>query len=622
MPLKLYNTLTRRVEPFVPADPARVTFYTCGPTVYDDAHIGNFRSFLAADLLRRWIESPLCEVATASGAVHRGSRRVVHVMNITDVGHMTDDAAPGEGGGSGEDRMAVAGRRLLEAKKSGKLPAGVEVDASDPFAVARFYEARFREDARRLGLRVADEADRDPTLMPRATEHVRGMIRVVQRLLDRGFAYVAGGVGARVVYFAVQAFPGYGRLSGNTLDKLRVGEGGRIRDEHQAQKKHPADFLLWKEDPRHLMKWPSPWGEGYPGWHIECSAMSLGRLGAAGRGSGGDAPLTPEAFDALLDAGVPDAAPLFDLHSGGEDNIFPHHECEIAQSCAAFNATPDGAPLAAMWFHPRFLLVNGEKMSKSKGNFYTPRDLFDRGHEPAAVRLEIIKTHYRANADFNEEGLRSGQSSIGGWRSFAKLVLAALEVKADVPNDQENEIIRKAVEDGVGRVQDAMNNDLQVARLISAMHRLCGPRGAFSAVADIDARARGHDPDRSDWTQRWAEVDALKLPARCIDAATAYRLLQDPYPLTHLWGAFHLLDAILGVVFVPVPVSTKSDVGLFAPGVSPDAAVIALLEERRAARAAKDFKRSDAIRDELLRMGYAIKDAPGGKVEVSRALRR
>src|SRR3954463_7922251 len=251
MPLRLYNTLTRKTEPFVPADPSHVTFYTCGPTVYDDAHIGNFRSFLAADVLRRWIESPLCEVEGPDGKPVAGPRRVVHVMNITDVGHMTDDA---EGGEHGEDRMAVAGKRLLEAKKSGALPADAKIDPSDPYSIAAFYAQRFLDDARKLGLKVALEAQQDPTLMPRATANVEGMKQMVQLLIDKGHAYVAGPQGARAVYFRVKSFPAYGRLSGNTLDQLRTGEGGRITADNQSQKEPPADFLLWKEDASHIMK--------------------------------------------------------------------------------------------------------------------------------------------------------------------------------------------------------------------------------------------------------------------------------------------------------------------------------------------------------------------------------
>jgi cysteinyl-tRNA synthetase len=448
MPLRLYNTLTRRIEEFRPADPARVTFYTCGPTVYDDAHIGNFRSFLAADVLRRFLESPLCEVRAPDGGVHRGPRRVVHVMNITDVGHMTDDAEGGEGG---EDRMAVAGRRLLEAKKAGTLPAGVDIDPGDPCAIARFYEARFREDARRLGLKVSLEAEKDPTLHPRATDHVPAMIAVVRRLLDSGHAYVAGQSPSRAVYFDVRSFAPYGRLSGNTLERLREGEGGRIQAAHQALKRHPADFLLWKEDPRHIMKWDSPWGAGYPGWHIECSVMSLrARLDRA------DGPIRAEDLAGLV---VPDALPLIDLHSGGEDNIFPHHECEIAQSCCAFNAEPDKATFAALWFHPRFLLVNGEKMSKSRGNFFTARDLFARGFEPAAIRLELIRTHYRTNANFTLQGLSDAQRIVERWRRLAG---------THPPRDDH---ARPPILDEFAR---AMHDDLNIARAVGAVNTWVG----------------------------------------------------------------------------------------------------------------------------------------------------
>jgi cysteinyl-tRNA synthetase len=290
--LNLYNTLTRRLEPFTPLDPAgrRVTFYSCGPTVYDYAHIGNFRSFLNADLLRRTLELLGYEV--------------VHVMNMTDVGHMTDDVA-----GEGEDRMEKASRRLQEAKKSGTLPddAG-DVDPRDPYAIAEFYAKAFLADARRLGLLVAAEYRDRPELMPRPTRCIPEMIELVETLIDKGHAYVADD-GA--VYFDVQTFGEYGRLSGNTPDAVREAAGGRVDEAHQAHKRHPADFLLWKPDPAHLMRWPSPWGEGYPGWHLECSVMAQGLLGRDTNG-------------------------VIDIHSGGEDNIFPHHECEIAQTRCAF----------------------------------------------------------------------------------------------------------------------------------------------------------------------------------------------------------------------------------------------------------------------------------------------
>ncbi|MBL9000978.1 MAG: cysteine--tRNA ligase [Phycisphaerae bacterium] len=537
MPLRLYNTLSKRPEDFVPADPSRVTFYTCGLTVYDYGHIGNFRSFLAADLLRRWIESPLCEVSDGRGGVHRGPRRVVHVMNVTDVGHMTDDA---EGGEAGEDRMAVAGKRLLEAKKSGKLPPGTEIDPRDPYAIAKFYTDRFIEDATALGLKVVLDAKQDPTLMPRATDNVQGMIRVIERLIARGFAYAVSTPGGRVVYFRVKRFGPYGRLSGNTLDALKEGEGGRVSGANQEQKEHPADFLLWKEDPTHIMKWDSPWGAGYPGWHIECTVMSARRLLGEGE------------FQRLL--GTPDAGPaIIDLHSGGEDNIFPHHECEIAQTCGAFCAVPDSGTFSRAWFHPRFLLVEGTKMSKSKGNFFTAADLFAKGIEPAALRLELIKTHYRSNANFTMQGLGDNARILERWRR----VLAGGGTGGDAPARA-----RCAVEFAA-----AMNDDLNIAAAIAAVNT---------------------------WAASVASPGAE-------DAAL-----------------MRTLDGVLGVLDLARPKATQTDIGLFAPGTTPDPAVEALLRERREARAAKDFKKSDAIRDQLAGMGYAIKDVAGGKVEVRR----
>jgi cysteinyl-tRNA synthetase len=546
MPLRLYNTLTRQTEEFSPRDPAGVTFYSCGPTVYDDAHIGNFRSFLAADVLRRWIESPLCEVKTPTGS-HRGPRSVTHVMNITDVGHMTDDA---EGGEHGEDRMAVAGRRIAEAKKSGKLPANTDINPADPYQIARFYEDRFKDDARRLGLKLVLDADKDPSLMPRATTSVPGMIRLVQRLIERGNAYAVGAPGSRVVYFRVTSFPAYGKLSGNTLDRLREGAGGRVSGENQSTKDHPADFLLWKEDASHIMKWDSPWGAGYPGWHIECSVMSAQRLlGQPGK------PLT---LEQLAELTIPDAKPIIDLHSGGEDNIFPHHECEIAQSCCAFNEAPAGGTYAAMWFHPRFLFVEGEKMSKSKGNFFTARDLFAKGYEPAAVRLELIKTHYRSNANFTEQGLKDSQRMVERWR---RVQGPANATPAQANGDPAAE---RVLADFAG----ALHDDLNIAGAIAAVNTFVG---SISGEPSPQARA-----------------------------------------------AMSIIDSVLGVLSLEKPAAAQTSIGLFMDGLAPDPAVLAKLEERVAARKNKDFARSDQIRDELARMGYAIKDVAGGKVEVRR----
>jgi cysteinyl-tRNA synthetase len=576
MPLRLYNTLTKRLEDFAPRDPSNISFYSCGPTVYDDAHIGNFRSFLGADLLRRWIESPLCEIGTKEGT-QKGPRRVTHVMNITDVGHMTDDD---NADGGGEDKMEAAAKRIeaqkAEAKKSGKSHTTADLDPSDPYQIARFYESRFREDAKKLGLKLALEAEKDPTLMPRATESVQGMIALIARLIEKGNAYVVGESGSRVVYFRVKSFPDYGRLSGNTLDRLKEGEGGRINAEHQGQKEHPADFLLWKEDSRHKMKWDSPWGSGYPGWHIECSVMSAARLcaNASDRASrvserSHDAPvsasdlgLTPEALQALT---IPDAAPIIDLHSGGEDNIFPHHECELAQSCSAFNQSAAGATYAAMWFHARFLMVEGTKMSKSKGNFFTARDLFAKGIEPAALRLELIKTHYRSNANFTMQGLTDSQRMIDRWRRVADAHKPAPARDAEAEEAWRRSLGSAPV---LRDFAQSLHDDLNIA-------------GAIAAV--------------NSW------VGSITTPTP--DDAAIMRLL----------------DNVLGVLTLERPQAAQSDIGIFLPGTTPDPVVIAKLEDRRAARAAKDFKKSDQIRDELLALGYAIKDVAGGKVEVSRA---
>lgn len=587
MIFRLYNTLTKQIEPFTPADPTRVTFYTCGPTVYDDAHIGNFRSFLAADLLRRWLESPLCTLQTDTGAPHAGPRRVVHVMNITDVGHMTDDD---QADGGGEDKMVLAAERLLEAKKSGKIPANARVDPNDPYAVAAFYRDRFLEDARALGLKVAVESQTDQTLMPQATDHIAGMKRVIERLLADGAAYTAGTPGSRAVYFSVQHADAYGKLSGNTLDKIRGGAGGRVDDATQQEKHHPADFLLWKEDPSHKMKWPSPvegWDEGYPGWHIECTAMAFEVLLRTDNRGG-----------LAVASGNPNAQ--IDLHSGGEDNIFPHHECEIAQSCAFTGADH----FARHWFHPRFLMVNGAKMSKSKGTFYTPRDLIAKGIDPAAIRLELIKTHYRTNADFSMQGLKDSARTIERWRSAVRELMAAV---ADNSLNY-NMYLHEAVE----AISEALSEDLNVAQAIGVLNTSRIP----TIVGDIGGP--GEELSTTDERLRTiaskvvvpSEPQAPKLSLEQVrdeSLSSAERSL----------AAFHLIDNILGVIFRPVEQSQDTGIAVYLPGATPSDEVEALLTERRDAKKSKDFARSDAIRDQLATMGYALKDIAGGKVEVS-----
>ena len=529
---RLFNSLTKETAPFVAGDPSLVTMYTCGPTVYDYAHIGNFRSFLFADVLRRWLESPLCAIESEHGKVHAGPRRVVQVMNLTDVGHMTDDEAAD---GAGEDKMEAAARRLLDAKKSGKLPADApkDFDPTNPYHIARFYEGAFLEDAKLLGVKVASERDEDPRVMPRATEHVREMLAIIARLIENGHAYVSPNGDA--VYFDTQKFGDYGELSGNTLDKLRAGAGGRVSGANQSEKRHPADFLLWKKDASHVMKWdpgaPEMLGDdagqlagmvGYPGWHIECSAMADSSVRA----------IAGEGFRHTLD-----------LHTGGEDNIFPHHECEIAQSRCAW----DTDRFARQWAHVRHLMVEGEKMSKSKGNFYTIRDLIDKGFDPAAIRLELIKTHYRSNANFTSQGLQDSQKMVERWRRFVE--------RGESGSTGGDAEARDFARDEFAR---SMADDLNTADAIGALNA---------------------------WMNR------VESPTKD-DAA----LMRE-------------VDAVLDVL------SLRGSDG--NDSVDPKADELRLARDE--ARKSKDWAASDRLRDELVALGYEVKDTAQGTVVTKRA---
>jgi cysteinyl-tRNA synthetase len=406
---------------------------------------------------------------------------------------------------------------------------GAVIDAADPVAIADFYANRFLEDARLLGLKVAHEAEAvraaggDPgRLMPRPTRCIPEMVAMIGELVSRGHAYVAVD-GA--VYFDVRSFPAYGRLSGNTIDSLREGAGDRIDAANQAAKRHPADFLLWKPDPRHLMRWPSPWGDGYPGWHIECSAMARMLLGDE-----------------------------IDIHSGGEDNIFPHHECEVAQSCCA-----TGRPIfSRAWFHTRHLQVEGEKMSKSKGNFFTARDLFAKGVTPAALRLELVRTHYRSNANFTLQGLQDCQRMVDRWcRAHAGLVASAQSAGAAIPDESAQ---AGPFERALSDFTEAICDDLNVARAIAALNE---------AIAARD--------------------DAKACPHREL-------------------GSLLAMDSVLGVL------GRNSPVAGAAPAEDPDFVrrVEGLLGRRAAARAAKDWAEGDRIRGELTELGVTVKDGPTG----------
>ncbi len=505
MALRFYNTLSNELETFVPADETTVRMYSCGPTVYDFAHIGNFRSFLFADIVRRTLEF--------------FGHNVHHVMNITDVGHMTEDA---NADGAGEDKMQAAARRVKEDKKSGKVPEGAVTNPDDPYQIAQYYTDCFLEDARTLGIKVAFEY---PENILHATQNIDAMQEMISQLLDRGHAYV-GPDG--VVYYSVESFSQYGRLSGNTLDRLMSGAGGRVSEANQANKRHPADFMLWKPDSTHIMKWDSPWGTGYPGWHIECSCMARKRL----------------------------AADVIDIHTGGEDLIFPHHECEIAQTCGATGEDT----FARFWMHARFLLVEGEKMSKSKGSFYTVRDVLEgrintesgqtagvRVH-PAVLRLELIKSHYRGNMNFTHKGLMDSAGAVKRLTDFRnRLEQACAGAAADVDFDYPI----------LGKFADCLADDLNIA-------------GALGAILP--------------WASTTPDDPAAAL------------------------GALNRMNEVLGVV----PLTPSSDAD--AESGSENSHIEALCRQLDEARAKKDYATADTIRGQIQDQGYDVKTSPSGTI--------
>ncbi|MDZ4385350.1 MAG: cysteine--tRNA ligase, partial [Candidatus Moranbacteria bacterium] len=336
--LTLYNTLSKTKEEFKPLNPGKVSMYVCGPTVYDRIHLGNIRSYTTPDILRRYLEYSGYEVR--------------QIKNITDVGHLTaDDIAQGD---SGEDKIE---KKALREKKT-------------PAEIADFYEEYFHATEKAMNILPAH-------YFPRATSHVPQMIRIISTLIEKGFAYEINGN----VFFDVTKFADYGKLSGNTLEDLQVG----ARLEEHPDKKNPWDFALWLKAPKeHLLRWDSPWSVGYPGWHIECSAMSTEYLGDT-----------------------------MDIHTGGEDNIFPHHEAEIAQTeCAT------GAKFVNYWVHTRHLKVDGAKMSKSKNNFYVLEDIRDKGYSPMELRLLLLSAHHRTQLNFTWKAMDQAKANLISINNF------------------------------------------------------------------------------------------------------------------------------------------------------------------------------------------------------------
>ena len=457
--LRLKNTLTRTQEEFKPLDDRAVRMYACGPTVYDYGHIGNFRTFVAVDLLRRYLK-------------YLGYS-VTHVMNITDI----------------EDKI------IREMQAQGKSLS----------EFTEFYTAKFLEDLDLLNIEK-------PEMLPRATDHIPEMVDLMRRLADGGHTYVSDDS----LYFSIGSFPGYGKLSGL---KVEGNVAGARLDVDEYDKADARDFVLWKapktpNEPR----WETPFGEGRPGWHLECSAMSMKYLGES-----------------------------FDIHCGGVDLIFPHHENEIAQSEAA-----TGQPFVRYWFHAEFLQVEGAKMSKTAGNFFTVRDLLERGHSAMAIRYLLLSVPYRTQLNFTMDGLRAAESSLGRLRNFRRRVneFAGEEISLN----RVQEIVSRAREG----FESAMDDDLNTSSALAAVMNL---------VRDINTVMDASEFGNGDRKQ---VLDLLES-----------------------------FDSVLGVLG-----AEESD--MLEPEIE------SKIQDRNAARRARNFALADQIRDELAAREIILEDTPQG----------
>jgi len=457
--VRFYNTMSRGVEPFEPSEPPRVRMYTCGPTVYNFAHIGNLRAYVFEDLLRRHLEYRDFDV--------------LHVMNLTDV----------------DDKTIRASRE-----------AGIALGD-----YTRQYKEAFFEDIATLDLLPAHH-------YPSATDHIPGMIDLIQRLFEKGLAYQSED---KSVYFSIQKFPEYGKLAHLDLEGLQPG--ARV-DQDEYEKDHVGDFALWKawDEDDGDVGWESPWGRGRPGWHIECSAMAMHFLSES-----------------------------FDIHCGGVDNIFPHHEDEIAQSEGA-----TGKPFAKYWLHNAHLIVDGKKMAKSSGNFFTLRDILDKGYSGREVRFALLQSaHYRQALNFTFEGLDSARASLNRIDEFAgRLREIAGEVPGEVPDwavTQHN------------LFGEALDDDLNISNAMASLFDLI--------------RAGNKRMDEGG-----------------LDEA----------------GAAGVLGVLAGMDRILAFLDAKTE--------ETDPEVLALVEAREKARTARDWEAADRIRDELAEKGWTVKDTPGG----------
>ncbi len=483
-PFHLTNTLTRKREQFIPLDPPRVGLYVCGPTVYSDVHLGNVRSFLTFDILFRWL--------TYLGY------HVRYVRNITDVGHLVDDID------EGEDKIAKRAR----------------LEKLEPMEIVQKYTNGFHEVMRLFNILP-------PSIEPTATGHLIEQITMIERIIANGYAYVVNGS----VYFDVPKFAAthaYGELSGRKTDELVANTRGT---EGQEEKRSPLDFALWKKaDKGHLMHWPSPWGEGFPGWHLECSAMSTKYLGAT-----------------------------FDIHGGGMDLKFPHHECEIAQSVAA-----DGIAPVRYWMHGNMLTVNGRKMAKSEGNGFTPEELItgnhkllERGYSAMTVRFFMLQCHYASTLDFSNAALQAAEKGL-------QRLMAAHEVLKGLKPGTGGEpySVQALVEACHAAMNDDLNTPVMIAHLFDGVRAINGAKAGTTALTQEDI------------------VQLRKL----------------------------YTDMLFAVLGLQEEKGTNATEGL-------DAGLMDVLLTLRAdAKHRKDFATSDLIRDKLAALGIAVKDTKEGVV--------
>ncbi len=486
MGLKLYNTLTRKTEEFTPLEEGRVRMYVCGPTVYGHAHLGHGKSYVSFDVLVRYLR-------------YLGYT-VTYVQNITDVGHLTDDAD------AGEDKIGKQAAR----------------EHKHPMAIAESYTRSYFEDMDALHcLR--------PDISPRATGHIPEQIELVQTLIEKGYAYEVNGS----VYFDVSQWPGYGKLSGRSVEDMQAGARVQVSEE----KKHPADFALWKKaEPGHIMQWSSPWGRGYPGWHVECSVMSMKYLGKT-----------------------------IDIHGGGIENQFPHHECEIAQSEAA-----NGAPFVKYWMHHNMVTVDGQKMGKSLNNFITLKQIFKEGHErlsrtydPLAVRQLILQSHYRSPIDFSDAALSAAQS---GYDRITEAVTGVRKQKDKAPAGAADAKITEQLAGAVEKFVAAMNDDLNTSIALSVLFELVKTANQVLGREETTA----------------GTLEAIDGMFRRL-GGEVLGIVKEEYPQA-AGGDERLLDHLIGM----------------------------MIEQRRTARANKDFSAGDKIRDQLAEFGIVLEDKPGG----------